>query len=185
MNHPPFPVAGDNAFREFQMAAGEASTRLDDAADREHAARRYFEDLEEGEHLPSLSVTLSEADIIAFGTAYDPQPFHIDPDAAKASIFGGLVASGIHTLAACTRLVVDGQKGLVVVSGLGLDSVSFSNPVMAGARLTIDAWWSDLKRSASKPGRGFARLNCRIRNQDGVIVADFAYRYLIASRPTG
>ncbi len=167
------------------MAAGEASTRLDGAPKRERAALRYFEDLEDGEHLPALSVTLSEADIVAFGAAYDPQPFHVDPAEAKESIFGGLVASGIHTLAACTRLVVEGQKGLVVVSGLGLDSVSFSNPVRAGDRLTIDAWWSDLKRSASKPERGFARLNCRIRNQDGVIVADYAYRYLIASRPTG
>ncbi|WP_169508948.1 MaoC/PaaZ C-terminal domain-containing protein [Amorphus coralli] len=164
------------------MAAADASrSEARPAGDR--PAPRFFEDLSEGERLPSLSVTLSESDIVGFAAAYDPQPFHVDPEQASESIFGGLVASGIHTLAACTKLVVDGQNGLVVLSGLGLDSVSFSAPVMAGDRLTIDAWWADLKRSSSKPDRGFARLNCRIRNQDGVIVADFAYRYLIAGRP--
>lgn len=164
------------------MAAADASRSAARSASG-RPAPRYFEDLSEGERLPALSVTLSEADIVAFAADYDPQPFHMDADAADASIFGGLVASGIHTLAACTRLVVEGQNGLVVLSGLGLDSVSFSAPVMAGDQLTIDAWWSDLKRSSSKPDRGFARLNCRIRNQDGVIVADFAYRYLIGARP--
>lgn len=165
------------------MAAADASRSVVQARASERTTPRYFEDLSEGERLPALSVTLTESDITAFARAYDPQPFHTDPTEAEGSIFGGLVASGIHTLAACTRLVVEGQNGLVVLSGLGLDSVSFSAPVMAGDRLTIDAWWSDLKRSSSKPDRGFARLNCRIRNQDGVIVADFAYRYLIGSRP--
>lgn len=143
----------------------------------------YFEDLAEGARLPALTVTLSEDDIVTFAHAFDPQPFHVDPDAAKESMFGELVASGIHTLAICTRLVVEGQKGLVVLSGLGLDSVSFTSPVRSGDTLTLDAWWSDLKRSSSKPDRGFARLNCRVRNQEGAIVADYAYRYLVASRP--
>ncbi|MEW5424414.1 MaoC/PaaZ C-terminal domain-containing protein [Amorphus sp. 3PC139-8] len=147
------------------------------------AAPLYFEDLVEGARLPALKVTFTEDDIIAFGRSFDPQPFHIDPDAAKTSMFGELVASGIHTLAACTKLVVEGQNGLVVLSGLGIDSVAFTNPVKTGDTLTVEAWWSDLKRSASKPDRGFARLNCRVRNQEGTIVADYAYRYLIASRP--
>ncbi|MDQ0317381.1 MaoC/PaaZ C-terminal domain-containing protein [Amorphus orientalis] len=165
------------------MAAADAirAQRDNDAA---HApAPRYFEDLADGQRLPPLSVTLTEDDIIAFGRAYDPQPFHISSDEAGSSIFGELVASGIHTVALCTRLVVEGQHGLVVLSGLGLDAVSFTNPVRAGDTLAVEAWWSDLKRSASKPDRGFARLNCRVRNQDGVIVADYAYRYLIASKP--
>lgn len=165
------------------MAAADASPTAGRDTKAAAAPPVYFEDLVEGARLPMRSVTLDEADIMAFGEAFDPQPFHVDPESAKGSIFGSLVASGIHTLAACTRLVVEGQQGLVVLSGLGLDAVSFTSPVKAGDTLTVEAWWSDLKRSASKPDRGFARLNCRVRNQDGVIVADYAYRYLIASRP--
>jgi len=67
--------------------------------------KRYFEDLIEGEKLDCNNVIFSRKDIINFAKQFDPQPFHTNEDAAGKSIFGGLIASSLHTLAACTRVV--------------------------------------------------------------------------------
>ena len=74
---------------------------------------RYFEDLVDGERLGCQPVEMTREEIIRFARQYDPQPFHVDEERARESIFGGLVASSLHTLAACTRAVVDAQGGWI------------------------------------------------------------------------
>jgi acyl dehydratase len=144
--------------------------------------KKYWEDLNEGDRLSCSPVVFERADIIDFAKKFDPQPFHIDETIANASIFGGLIASSLHTLAACTRVVVEAQGDLAIMSGLGIDEAKLFNPVRPGDILSVEAYWSDLKRSRCKPDRGIAGLKCKVSNQRGEPVVDYGYRYLVACR---
>ena len=144
--------------------------------------KRYFEDITEGEPLDCRKVVITREDIIEFGKRFDPQPFHTDENAAKESIFGGLVASSLHTLAACTKAVVEAQGGVMILSGVGMDEAVMFNPVRPGDILSVQAWWTALKRSQSKPDKGFASIKCRVTNQNGEPVIEYGYRYLLACR---
>ncbi len=145
-------------------------------------SKKYFEDLSDGDHLHCRDVVMTHEAIIDFGNKFDPQPFHTDEDVAAKSIFGGLVASSLHTLSACTRVVVEAQGNLATLSGVGMDQVDMFNPVRPGDILSVEAWWSGLKRSRSKPDRGFATIKCKVTNQREELVVEYGYRYLIACR---
>ncbi|MEM5789560.1 MAG: MaoC/PaaZ C-terminal domain-containing protein [Syntrophobacteraceae bacterium] len=145
---------------------------------------RYFEDIIEGEHLDCLPVSISKEAIVVFATEFDPQPFHIDEEAARASVFGGLVASSLHTLSACTRTVVEAQGDVAILIGIGMDEVKMFNPVRPGDLLFVDARWVDLKKSQGKPDRGFARIRCKVANQKGEPVIEYGYQYLLSCRGT-
>lgn len=144
--------------------------------------KRYFEDISEGERLDCRPVTISKEAIVRFATEFDPQPFHVDEEAARASVFGGLVASSLHTLSACTRSVVEAQGNVAILIGVGMDEVKMFNPVRPGDDLIVDARWVDLKRSRSKPDRGFARIKCRVANLKGEPVVEYGYQYLLSCR---
>jgi len=145
-------------------------------------ARRYFEDLTEGERLHCQSVMMTQEAIIDFAKRFDPQPFHIDGEAANKSIFNGLVASSLHTLSACTRVVVEAQGDVAVLSGVGMDEVKMFNPVRPGDILSVEAWWTNLKKSRNKPDCGFAEIRCKVTNQKDEPVVEYGYRYLVACR---
>lgn len=147
--------------------------------------RSYFEDLREGEPLPCRPFSLDRSEIVEFGRKYDPLPFHVDEEAAQASLFGGLIASSLHTLSACTRVVVEAQGDVAILSGLGIDEVKLFHPVRPGDLLSVKACWSGLKQSRSKPDRGIAGLKCTVSNQRGETVAEYGYRYLVACRESG
>ena len=99
---------------------------------------RYFEDFRVGETDALGSHTITEAEIVAFAEKYDPQPFHIDPEAAKATIFGGLIASGWHTCAILMRLTVEAaQREQAAAAGSpGIDSCRWLKAVRPGDTLT-------------------------------------------------
>ena len=145
-------------------------------------SKRYFDDLSDGEHLRCEPVEITRDAIIDFGHKFDPQPFHINEDAAAGSIFGGLVASSLHTLSACTRVVVAAQGDVAILSGVGMHAVTMFNPVRPGDVLSVEAWWTDLRRSRSKPERGFASIRCKVTNQRKEPVVEYGYRYLIACK---
>jgi acyl dehydratase len=147
--------------------------------------RIFWDDLSEGMPLSCGAVAFDRRSIVEFAREFDPRPFHVDEDAARASIFGGLVASSLHTLAACTRSVVDSEKRLAILTGVGLTVVEMFNPVRPGDVLSIDARWTELRRSRSKPDRGFATLRCKVSNQRGDPVIEYGYRYLVACRGGG
>ena len=132
---------------------------------------RYFEDVRVGESDALGSHTITEAEIVAFGQKYDPQPFHTDPEAARGTIFGGLIASGWHTCAIMMRLSVEaGRRNQTVTTGSpGVDSCRWLKPVRPGDTLTgrsevLEAW-----PSASKP-IGFVRSRVEMCNQRGEVV---------------
>jgi acyl dehydratase len=144
--------------------------------------KKYYEDLVEGERLHCRPVAITKEAIVSFAREFDPQPFHTDEDAAAQSFFGGLIASSLHILSACTRVLVEAQGEVAIMGGVGMDEVRMYNPVRPGDILTVEAWWSDLKRSRSKPDRAFVAVRCEVINQQGEPVVDYGYRYMIACR---
>ena len=143
---------------------------------------RYFDDLKDGERLHCELVSMTREAIVDFGKRFDPQPFHIDEKAANKSLFGGLIASSLHTLSACTRVVVEAQGNISILSGVGMHEAKMFTPVRPGDVLSVDAWWTDLRRSRSKPDRGFASIKCKVINQRQKPVIEYGYRYVIACR---
>ena len=142
--------------------------------------RRYFDELRDGEYLNCKPVLITREAIIEIAKKFDPQPFHIDENTASESIFGGLIASSLHTISACTRVVVEAQANVAILSGVAMHEVNIFNPVRPGDVLSVDAWWTDLQRSRSKPDRGFASIKCKVANQRKEPVIEYGYRYLIA-----
>jgi acyl dehydratase len=99
--------------------------------------RRYFENISEGEPLHCQKLIITREDIIEFAIKFDPQPLHIDENAAQQSIFGGLIASSLHTLSACTRVVVEAQGNVAIVSGVGMDEAKMFNPAIHHSPLRV------------------------------------------------
>ena len=139
-----------------------------------HLNLKSLDELVVGEIFETQGYTLSQADIIGFAFNYDPQPFHIDEVAAEKSIFGGIIASGFHTIAICFRLFI--QSGIFARSslgGTGLDEVRWFAPVRAGDTLTAEVEVVKLIPSKSKEDRGVAVLQYRGYNQRKELVVSF------------
>jgi len=144
----------------------------------------YLEDLAAGQHYAGGTAAVDVADIKAFAAAYDPQPFHLDEEAAASSIFGRLVASGWHTMALTMRMLVEGElRSLWGLVGLGADELRWPRPVLPGDVLRVEWEVLDVRPSASKPDRGTARLRITTRNQRGEIVLTLVTTILVPRRP--
>lgn len=146
----------------------------------------YLDDLIPG-HVYSLgAATLSEEEIIDFAKLYDPQPFHTNVDAAKASIYGGVIASGWQTVCVFMRLFVDGFLGRAAAMGSpGLDELRWLQPVRPGDHLNARVEVIETRPSRSKPDRGIAKLRCIIANQTGNDVLTFVANVLFRRREPG
>ncbi len=132
---------------------------------------RYFEDYVVGEVLEFGSVTLEEADMIAFARRFDPQPFHTDPEAGKKSIYGGLIASGWYTASQAMRLLVDHYVSRKASLGSpGVEELRWLKPVRPGDTLSLRVTVLDVQRSQSKPDQGAIRVFVETRNQHHEVV---------------
>jgi acyl dehydratase len=150
------------------------------------AGPHFFEDFAVGDTFATAGATLSEAQILDFALDWDPQPFHTDVEAAKASIFGGLVASGFHTLAlTCRLLMSSGVLSHCNLGGPALDEIRFPRPVRPGDTLRVTATFEDLRASASKPDRGIAKIRYVTRNQRGEEVLSVLITHMLKRRPAG
>ena len=146
--------------------------------------RYYFEDFTIGRVFDSGTRQLSEQDILGFASEYDPQYFHTDPEAAKQSIFGGLIASGWQTVGVCMRLMCDSY--LLETSSLGspgVDAVRWVKPVYPGDTLRMRATVIAAKPSSSKPDRGMATMRCNIYNQKDELVMHMQGVQMMGRRP--
>ncbi|MDD2853231.1 MAG: MaoC/PaaZ C-terminal domain-containing protein [Desulfuromonadaceae bacterium] len=142
----------------------------------------YWDDLVEGGSLECRPVILTLEEIIEFALKYDPQRFHVDPEFAARSRFQGVIASSLHTLSACTRVIVDAQKDVPILIGYGMLEVTLPNPVYPRDVLAVDARWGDLRRSKSKPEQGLATVRFRGVNQRSETVIESGFKYMIACR---
>jgi acyl dehydratase len=145
---------------------------------------RYFEDFEPGHVFELGSRTVTADEIVAFARDWDPQPFHTDEEAAAASVFGGLIASGWHTGAMWMRLYVDAVLlGAASMGSPGIEELRWLAPVRPGdtlyARLTV----LEAKPSERRPDRGTIRSRAEMVNQDGVTVMAMIARGHFARRP--
>ncbi|MDA8252323.1 MAG: MaoC family dehydratase [Rhodospirillales bacterium] len=133
-----------------------------------------FTEFRPGQRFRSASRRIDAAEIKAFAHQFDPQPFHLDEEAAAGSLFGGLAASGWHTAALAMRMNLDG--GLPIAGGIignAIDELRWPTPVRAGDTLTAENEVVEVIPSASRPGQGRIRALCRVVNQDGVEVMRF------------
>ena len=144
----------------------------------------YFEDFSPGRVFELGSVDVTADEIIEFATRYDPQPFPVDPHAAEASPFGGLIASGWHTCAMFMRLLYEGILHDSSSQGSpGMEELRWLAPVRPGDRLTGRSTVEDATPSATRPNRGTVILRSEMRNQDDVIVLAMRGRGLYGRRP--
>jgi acyl dehydratase len=143
----------------------------------------YLDDFKPGDRFESPhGYTFTDADIITFAHRYDPQIFHLDVEAAKNSIFGGLIASGFQTLAATFRLVhaigfLDHNMG-----GPGMDELRWLKPVRPGDTLRATAEIVEVTPSRSKPDRGALKYKVSAVNQKGETVMTVLITSLVLRR---
>jgi acyl dehydratase len=147
----------------------------------------YLEDFTAGDTRTYGAKTVTEAEILAFGTEFDPQYFHTDTERALASSFGGLIASGWHTVSMTCRMFVDNyMNGTSLIGGIGADEVRWLRPVRPGDTLSVRTTVLAVQRSRSKPDRGSVVIGFETFNQVGVQVLAMKVTALLGARaPTG
>ncbi|HVG63129.1 MAG TPA: MaoC family dehydratase [Hyalangium sp.] len=145
---------------------------------------RYFDDFQPGEILELGSYKVQREEIIAFARQFDPQPFHIDEEAGRRSMFGSIIASGWHTASICHRLLVDSLLSKSVSLGSpGLDELRWLLPVRPEDVLSARVEVLSLAPSRSKPDRGSIKFRLEVRNQKGEIVMTELATALFSRRP--
>lgn len=148
---------------------------------------RYFEDYTVGETAEFGDQLITEQEIIDFASRYDPQPFHVDAQAAAQSIYGGLIASGWMTGSVMMRMLVDNFVSTASSMGSpGIDELRWQRPVRPGDRLHVRVTVLETRRSESKPDRGVVRVHQEAINQNGEVVMSIKGMgmYKCRSRPT-
>ena len=146
---------------------------------------RFFEDYVPGACAAFGPIPVTEADIIEFAVRYDPQPIHVDPAAATAGPFGGLIASGWHTVGLVMRVLVERflARGAALASP-GVDELRWLKPVRPGDALQVRVTVLTATRSRSKPDRGLVRTSIEAVNQRGEVVMSMTAMNLFKCRST-
>ena len=143
----------------------------------------YLEDLKPGDRFVGGTVTVTEQDIYAFAGQFDPQPFHLDPEAAKGTLFAGLAASGWHTAALTMRMLVDSPQKLAGgYIGMGVDGMQWPRPVRPGDTLRAESEVLEVRPSAKRPDQGVARVRVVTVNQNGEEVLRWVGNPLVKRR---
>lgn len=146
---------------------------------------RYFEDFAVGDVFELGSRSLSQDQIIAFGRDYDPQPFHVDPEAAKSGPFGTLIASGWQTVGVFMSLLVHGLiNDTVSLGSPGIEDIKWLRPVKAGDRLTGRVRICESTPSKSRRDRGILKTEGELTNQDGELVMTIRAVNFFGRRPS-
>jgi acyl dehydratase len=146
--------------------------------------KQYLEDYAAGQIFRSSRVTLDKDQIIAFAGQYDPQPYHLDEEAARKSVFGGLAASGWHTAALTMRLLVDSEfRPANGILGVGVDELRWLRPVRPGDTLYVETEVLEVRPSKSQADRGLIRVRTTTLNQSGEQVQMYVGNLLVPRRP--
>lgn len=142
----------------------------------------YLDDLQVGQRFTSGTHAVDERQITAFASEFDPQPFHLDGEAAKGSLFGGLAASGWHTAAITMRLNVQG--GLPIAGGIvGLGGeLTWPKPTRPGDVLHVESEVLEVKPSRSQPDRGVVTIKSETKNQRGDVVQIVTMKLFVPRR---
>jgi acyl dehydratase len=145
----------------------------------------YLEDFTVGQIFATGRTRIDSDQIKAFARQFDPQPFHLDEEAAQNSVFRGLAASGWHTAAVTMRLMADGEfKPAGGIIGVGFDELSWSRPVRPGDELHAKSEILDVRPSKSRPDRGLIRVRTTTYNQNDEAVQSFTGNLIVPRRPS-
>lgn len=143
----------------------------------------YLDDVHVGQKFGSASHVVDETQIKAFASQFDPQPFHLDEQAASNSLFGGLAASGWHTASITMRLLV--TSGIPIAGGLvgAGGEISWPIPTRPGDVLSVESEVLKVSASRSRPDRGIVTLRSKTLNQAGEVVQEMTSRLVVFRRP--
>ncbi|MFE4973265.1 MaoC family dehydratase [Kitasatospora sp. NPDC056651] len=145
----------------------------------------YFEDFKPGDVFELGTVTVTLDEIVAFGEQYDPQPFHVDPDRAQASPYGGIIASGWQTAGLFMRRYVDGLLAdSACVGSPGVDEIRYHRPVRPGDVLTARVRVVGAAPSLGRPTTGIVQPRCELIDSDGQLVFSMILHSIFERRRT-
>ena len=147
------------------------------------AGTLYLEDLSPGDRFTSGEHALDAAQIVEFAQRFDPQPFHLDEEAAKGTFFKGLAASGWHTASITMRLLV--QSGLPLADGVigSGGEIQWPRPTRPGDVLYVESEVLEVTPSRSRPERAMVVLRSETRNQHGEVLQRLTTRLVVSRRP--
>ena len=144
----------------------------------------WLEDFTPGQKFVSDRLRVDATAIKAFAAQFDPQPFHLDEDAARGSFFGGLAASGWHTAALTMRLLVgSGLRPAGGIIGSRADELKWPRAVRPGDELRVEAEVLEVRPSSSRPGQGFVKCRTTTLNQNDEPVQVLVMNLLVQARP--
>lgn len=147
-------------------------------------SERFLEDFAAGQTFGSGRLRVDKEQIKSFAAEFDPQPFHLDEEAANASIFQGLAASGWHTAALTMRLLVEGElKPAGGVIDTGFDEFRWPRPVRAGDELRVESEVLEVRPSKSRPDQGLIKVRTTTLNQNGEGVQIMIGNLMVRRRP--
>jgi acyl dehydratase len=146
---------------------------------------RYLEEFEAGQTFGGPGrIRVDGARIKAFAAEFDPQPFHLDDEAARQSMFQGLAASGWHAAAMTMRLLVDSDlRPAGGIVGIGFEEFRWPRPVRPGDELRVEAEILDARPSKSRPDQGIVKVRTTTLNQDGQVVQVSVGNLIVSRRP--
>ena len=154
----------------------------DNTPDADAPALRYLDDLQPGDRFTSPEHALDEAQIKAFALQFDPQPFHLDDEAAKGTLFGGLAASGWHTAALTMRMLVKGGAPLAGgIIGAG-GEIAWPKPTRPGDVLHVESEIVSVTPSKSRPDRGMVVVSSTTLNQHGDVLQQSTFKLVVPRR---
>jgi acyl dehydratase len=146
---------------------------------------RYLEEFAAGQTYGSGRAVLDPARIKAFAAEFDPQPFHLDEEAARGTMFRGLAASGWHTAAITMRLLVDSElKPAGGIIGIGLDEFRWPRPVRPGDELRVESEVLEVRPSKSRPDQGLIKVRTTTLNQHNEPVQIMVSNLVVPRRPS-
>jgi len=151
---------------------------------------RYWEDIELGAKQVLGQYTFTEDEIVGFARAYDPQPFHLDPQAAGRSFYGGIIASGWHTVAVWMKLAVASHLGATrdgPRSGVspGFEDLRWLKPVRPGMTITYSTEVIEKVALKSRPQYGLVKSRNEARGEDGTLVMSFIGKGFVERKTRG
>ena len=147
-------------------------------------SKQYLEDFAAGQVYRSSRLPVHKGQILAFASQFDPQPYHLDEQAARNSVFKGLAASGWHTAAMTMRLLVESEfQPAEGILGVGLEELSWPRPVRPGDELRVESEVLEVRASKLRVDRGVIRLRTTTFNQNDQPVQIFTGNLLVPRRP--
>ena len=144
---------------------------------------KYFDDFAVGETVVVGEHLLTQEALIEFAQKWDPQFFHVSPEAAEKSIFSGLIAAGTHLMSIAVLLLVKQQPSVAVLAGLGWDEVRFIAPARPGDTLVTSRECLETRPSASKQDRGIVINRITLNNQKGELLLTYVDTILVKKSP--